>query len=123
MTIAVKNVGNAQIIRDAYGTIWELAGEATGLPGLGLAFVEVDVGAESPRHFHKEMSEIYHILEGTGDMWLGDERIVVHPGDTVSIVPRVLHAIGNPGPGPLRFIVVTSPAYDEADDIVVDDAS
>jgi Cupin domain len=51
------------------------------------------------------------------------ERFPVRPGDSVSITPGVVHAIGNPGPGPLRFIVATSPAYNEADDIVVDEAS
>jgi len=120
MRTAVREIETADVLFDGYGTIRELAGVMTGLPQLGLAWVEVDAGALSPLHYHLKMSELYFVVEGRGEMWLDGEAFPVVAGQSVSIVPGVVHAIGNPGPGPLRFLVATSPSYDPDDDILVD---
>ena len=121
MSNAITDLAQVPMLRDPrYGSIRELVGFATNLPELGLAVADVDVGATSPHHFHKRMSEAYYILEGRATMWLDGESFAMLPGQSVSIAPGVVHAIANPGPGPLRFLVATAPAYDEDDDIEVE---
>jgi len=105
---------------DRYGTVFEVAGTATGIPALGFAIVEIDPGATSPAHHHTVMTEVYMILAGHGEMVLDGVVAKIGPGDCISIRPGVIHAIANTGDGPLLLHCATSPAYDPDDDIEVD---
>jgi mannose-6-phosphate isomerase-like protein (cupin superfamily) len=117
MTKALSHLRGARAYEDSrYGTVYELAGESTGLSALGLAVAVVRPGATSPAHFHRRMSEIYLITAGTGLMQLGEERFAVSPGMCISIAPGVVHAVTAVGETPLAFVVVTSPSYDFDDD-------
>lgn len=40
---------------------------------------------DSKRHYHKRTTEIYHILEGSGVLEVGDDRVELRPGLTVLI--------------------------------------
>lgn len=120
MPNSTADLTNARPLRDErYGTVYELAGSMTGLSGLGFAWVEVDIGASSPAHFHKKMSEIYHIVQGVGVMTLGGDEFSVSPGQCISIPPGVVHSIRNSGDAPLGFFCATSPSYSEEDDFEV----
>lgn len=117
MNTVIQNLRQALPLRDErYGVLFELAGPATGLPGLGFAWVEVDAGAISPAHFHKITSELYHVVEGSGVMILDGREHAVAPGDCISIAPGVVHSIKNTETVPLRFFCATNPAYDPNDD-------
>ena len=117
MTKALRRPAQAKHLRDPrYGTLVELAGPATGLCQMGVAWVEVDIGATSPAHWHEQTEEVYSVIEGQGTMYLDGEVFAVTRGDVISIRRGVVHAIKNPGPEPLRLIVATAPGYDEADD-------
>lgn len=109
-------------IRDErYATLWETSGVQTGLSSLSAAFVEVDVGATSPLHWHESTEEIYMIVEGKGIMYFDGHSFPLTVGDCVSIPLRVLHAVGNVGNAPLRMWVATSPPYDDNDDFEIDE--
>lgn len=72
----------------------------------------VEISADAQTHYHKRMTEIYYILEGTGEMELDGERHAVRPGDAVLIKPGCRHrAIGR-----LRVLNVPVPAFDTADE-------
>ena len=53
-------------------------------------------GGQVPWH-NQDQEEIYFILEGEGEMCLGDERTMVHAGQAVYIPPRVFHQLTNTG--------------------------
>ena len=112
--------GVAQMRDPRYATLWELAGSQTGLTLLSAAFVEVDIGAASPRHWHEKTEEIYMIVEGKGIMHIDDQLLPIGPGDCVTIPVRLVHAIDNTGTTPLRMWVVTSPPYTDGDDFEVE---
>ena len=117
MRTAITSLDNAKPLRDPrYGTVFELAGAFSGITDLGFAFVEVNVGATSPAHFHNKMTELYHVVEGSGIITLDGAEIAVSPGHCISIRPGVVHSIKNSGSDPLRFFCATSPAYSEDDD-------
>ena len=70
-------------------------------------------GGQVPWH-NQEQEEIYFIVEGTGEMCLGEERATLSTGQAVSIPPRVFHQLTNIGPTPLRMIYCYGPAGDVA---------
>jgi mannose-6-phosphate isomerase-like protein (cupin superfamily) len=69
---------------------------------------------DSVRHYHKECTEVYYILEGTGKMELGDAVIDVEPGVMVYIEPRTPHRLWSTDG--VRTIVFGVPALDPEDE-------
>ncbi len=70
-------------------------------------------GGQVPWH-NQEQEEIYFIVEGTGEMCLGEERRAVSTGQAVWIPPRVFHQLTNTGSSPMRMIYCYGPAGDVA---------
>src|SRR3954468_15080763 len=73
---------------------------------------QVTISQDAKAHYHRNMTEIYVILEGTGEMELDGERIAVRPMSTILIRPHCRHrAIGD-----LKIINVAIPVFDPADE-------
>lgn len=79
---------------------------------LGVVTLDPD-GGQVPWH-NQAQEEIYLVLEGTGEMCLGEERAVLTAGQAVAIPPFVFHQITNVGTTPLRLIYCYGPAGDVA---------
>lgn len=79
---------------------------------LGYVTLEPE-GGQVPWHNH-EQEEVYVILEGEGEMCLGDEREIVAGGQTVYIPPNVFHQLTNVADRPLTMIYCYGPAGDVA---------
>jgi mannose-6-phosphate isomerase-like protein (cupin superfamily) len=63
---------------------------------------------------NQEQEEVYIVLEGTGEVCLGEERQIVTGGQAVYIPPRVFHQMTNVGDTPLRMLYCYGPAGDVA---------
>jgi mannose-6-phosphate isomerase-like protein (cupin superfamily) len=48
---------------------------------------------DSAKHYHKDCTEVYYILEGEGKMELNDDTIDVSPGTIIYIEPRTAHRL------------------------------
>jgi mannose-6-phosphate isomerase-like protein (cupin superfamily) len=70
-------------------------------------------GGQVPWH-NQEQEEVYFIVEGTGEMCLGEERRTVTGGQMVYIPSGVFHQLTNTGQTPLRMIYCYGPAGDVA---------
>ena len=70
-------------------------------------------GGQVPWH-NQEQEEIYFVLEGTGEMCLGEEKQTVRAGQAVYIPPRVFHQLTNTGETAMRMIYCYGPAGDVA---------
>jgi len=70
-------------------------------------------GGQVPWH-NQEQEEVYIILEGTGEMCLGEERRELAGGQAVYIPPRVFHQVTNIGEEPLKMLYCYGPAGDVA---------
>jgi quercetin dioxygenase-like cupin family protein len=70
-------------------------------------------GGQVPWH-NQEQEEIYFVVEGKGEMCLGEERQVVNTGQAVYIPPGVFHQLTNVGDTPLRMLYCYGPAGDVA---------
>jgi mannose-6-phosphate isomerase-like protein (cupin superfamily) len=63
-------------------------------------------------HSHTDIEQIYVIVQGRGEMIVGDERSMVEAGTLVFIPPGTDHAILNPGDDPLVYVSAASPPFD-----------
>jgi mannose-6-phosphate isomerase-like protein (cupin superfamily) len=70
-------------------------------------------GGQVPWH-NQDQEEIYFIIEGTGEMCLGDERTVMQAGQAVYIPHKVFHQLTNIGDTPLRMLYCYGPSGDVA---------
>ena len=70
-------------------------------------------GGQVPWH-NQEQEEIYFVIEGSGEMCLGPERMPLTTGQAVYIPSGVFHQLTNTGTAPLRMIYCYGPAGDVA---------
>jgi mannose-6-phosphate isomerase-like protein (cupin superfamily) len=66
-------------------------------------------------HAHPGQEERFTVREGRMRFRVGRRRLLAGPGDTVVVAPGTVHHFANPGPGPARAEVRTSPALGMAD--------
>lgn len=79
-----------------------------------LGYVTLDAnGGQVPWH-NQEQEEIYFVLEGTGEMCLGEERTILSSGQAVYIPSGIFHQLTNVGSTALRMIYCYGPAGDVA---------
>jgi mannose-6-phosphate isomerase-like protein (cupin superfamily) len=69
---------------------------------------------DSVKHYHRECTEVYYILQGRGKMELNDEVIEVEPGMLVLIEPFTAHRLVSPEG--VRTIVFGVPAFRQEDE-------
>ena len=87
-------------------------GDATGLTGLGVYLVTVPPGRDSTEpHTHSDEDEAAYVLEGSGEVRLGEERFPIAAGDFIAY-PKggAAHVITNTGDRPLRYLLVAERA-------------
>ena len=70
-------------------------------------------GGQVPWH-NQEQEEVYFVIEGTGEMCLGEERRTVTAGQAAFIPPGVFHQLTNTGDAPLLMLYCYGPAGDVA---------
>jgi len=72
----------------------------------------VDIREDSRVHYHKKLTEIYLVLEGSGRMELDGEKIPVTPFTAIFIKPGCRHrAVGK-----MRIVNVCIPPFDPEDE-------
>ena len=79
---------------------------------MGMVTLEPD-GGQVPWH-NQEQEEVYFVIEGEGEMCLGEERGSLRSGEAVYIPSGVFHQLTNVGSSPLRMLYCYGPAGDVA---------
>jgi len=79
-----------------------LAGRDEGLACIA-GYSVIEPGSGAPLHVHKDVDEIFILLEGTLDLRLGDEQRLVEANHTIAIPAGVPHAFVAVGPSPVRM--------------------
>jgi len=80
-----------------------------------LAEAIVPAGSSTLPHRHLQAEEIYHFVEGSGLMILGDDQFEIRVGDTIYIPPGTTHRIKNTGTVPLKILCCCTPPYSHDD--------
>ena len=60
-------------------------------------------------HTHAGQDKLYYVLEGQGDVTVGEKQSRIGAGDLALARSGEKHALRNPGPGRLVVMVVMSP--------------
>ncbi len=77
----------------------------------GLFEYVMEPGTEGPRrHIHRQMAEIFYVVEGELEFIVGDEKITARAGTTALVPKEVVHAFSNPGPQRSVLLVMFCPA-------------
>ena len=91
-------------------------------PDVSIARARVEPGQTTRWHLLRDTIERYVLLEGSGQVEVGDlPPQPMGPGDVVVIPAGVRQRIGNPGPRDLVFLAVCSPRFEESAYVDVDD--
>ena len=84
-------------------TVRQLLNRADGAPNFAMRQFTVAPGGHTPKHFHPYEHEIF-VLEGTGEIWEGDQPHRLQAGDVVLVQPDEVHQFRNTGQLPLKFL-------------------
>lgn len=60
-------------------------------------------------HRHADQDEIIFVLEGAMELWLGQEKVLLHPGEDIVVPAGTRHACVNASDEPLIVFVVLNP--------------
>ena len=85
----------------------------TAADGVGCSLHVTEI-RDSVRHYHRTVTEVYYVLEGTGRMELNDETVAVGPGAVITIEPGTRHRLVSEAG--VRTIVFSVPAFDPDDE-------
>jgi mannose-6-phosphate isomerase-like protein (cupin superfamily) len=97
-----------------------LAGNVVGTAGANFVIAEwKDAGGPpgpprwiAPLHLHRNDDEAWYVLEGALCVRVGTDVVGVNPGSAVLVPRGTPHTYWNPGPGPVRYLLVmTSNIY------------
>ena len=64
-------------------------------------------------HYHKQMTEVYHILKGNAVVFCGEKRVRAEPGDTLLCEPEEVHGLVNDTDEDFLFAVFKINAKDD----------
>jgi mannose-6-phosphate isomerase-like protein (cupin superfamily) len=68
-------------------------------------------GFAGPRpHVHGTHEELFYVLEGEFDFYVGDHVERLGPGSFVNVPPGVVHDFRNPGSVPARWLGIVAPS-------------
>lgn len=87
-------------------------------PQVGCPSVTQFVGyippGRAPDHFHT-YDEVIVVLEGEGELHIGDVHEPLRAGSCIHLTPRLVHSLENHGPGTMRVLGIFRPAGSPAE--------
>lgn len=86
---------------------------------LSSSFV-IYVKKEVKPHKHVSHTEQVYVLDGIGEMLIGEKKFNVKKGDIIFIPKNTVHALINTSSVPIKVISIQSPYFDGSDRIAVD---
>ena len=78
------------------------------------------VNKEVKLHKHASHSETIYVLNGTGDMVIGEKVVAIKKGDVLFIPENTPHAVKVTSEFPLKVLSIQAPEFDGTDRIVLD---
>ncbi len=86
---------------------------------LSSSFV-IFIKKEVKKHKHLEHTEHIYILEGEGDMLLGDKTIRIKKGDVLLVPKNTVHALKVSSKDPVKVLSIQSPYFDGKDRVFIE---
>ena len=101
------------LIRQGYSKKILLTEDDLKSKGNLVQIVKNEAHTEIKPHYHKEMTEVYHVLKGNAVVFCGDIRVRSQPGDTLLCEPGEVHGVVNDTDEDFQFAVFKINANDE----------
>jgi uncharacterized cupin superfamily protein len=99
-------------VADRFGSRSGMVGARIGARLLGYNITAVAPGKRAfPLHNHHANEEMFYILQGTGELRIGDERYSLRAGDFIANPPggpETAHQILNTGTEEMRYLAVST---------------
>jgi mannose-6-phosphate isomerase-like protein (cupin superfamily) len=116
----IVNRQRAKVIQTRHGSeIRPLVDRTTSdINGCSLAEEILPPGHAVTPHHHRQIEEIYYIVEGRGVMTVGDEQREVAAGDAVYVPRGQRHTLSNTGAEPIKLLLVCGPAFFYEDEVL-----
>jgi len=99
-----------------YDNIYSRAISSDSLSSSFVIFIKKEV----KKHKHLTHTENVYILEGEGEMLLGDKTIKVKKGDMIFIPMNTVHSLKVTSSTPVKVLSIQSPHFDGKDRLFVD---
>jgi mannose-6-phosphate isomerase-like protein (cupin superfamily) len=77
-----------------------------GVSSFGINQLVLEPGQRMRIHRHRDQEEVYLVTEGTLDMKVDGEDLIVHAGGLVRVAPGERRQVINRGPGRLSLVIV-----------------
>jgi mannose-6-phosphate isomerase-like protein (cupin superfamily) len=90
--------------------------------GCSLAHAVLERGSRSLKH-RLTAVEIYYFLSGSGVIHIGDREAGVKAGSMAAVPAGVTQWVENKGGGPLEFLCIVDPAWQEGGEEILEDAA
>jgi transcriptional regulator with XRE-family HTH domain len=74
-----------------------------------LSVIEPGGGTGAEAYAHESDEECLVVLDGSVDLWVGEEQYRLEVGDAIRYSSRIPHRNQNPGPGQARVLFVLTP--------------
>ena len=75
---------------------------------------------EVKAHYHASHYEQVYVIEGTGQMLVGNDRFDVGPGDLIQIPIGAIHALRVTSKLPMKVLSIQTPEFDGSDRVMVE---
>ena len=85
---------------------------------LSIAEARIKPGSATREHLHRRSEEVYYILRGEGEIYIGGEQARIKAGDVVLIPPMTRHHVVNRGEEELVRLCACSPPYSHEDTVL-----
>jgi methionyl-tRNA synthetase len=105
----ITSIDQAQY-KNAYGILCHSLPKTGSRDALNPTFCQVEVGEKTTLHNHFE-PEIFFIIQGQGEMTIGEKTRAVKAGDLVQIPPFSSHTLKNIGESVLQFLSIYTEDY------------
>ena len=91
------------------------------LNGISYSIAQFTLESGKKSRLHKmSSSEVYYILEGSGDIMINEDTHHIQKDDSVYVPPNSRQFIENTGSDSLIFLCIVEPAWKAADEIVLE---
>jgi len=79
-------------LNENWGSLTWLGNPQIGnLKDMTVGRVVIKKGHSNPRHAHGNCEELLYLLKGRLEHTMGSEKIILNPGDTLTVAPGVFH--------------------------------
>jgi mannose-6-phosphate isomerase-like protein (cupin superfamily) len=103
--------GEGKIVRLPGATMVFKAGSGRDSGNYVVGEFTADPGFSGPRpHVHRIHEELFYVLEGEFDFYVGDHVERLGPGSFVNVPPGTIHDFRNPGAVPARWLGIVAPS-------------